>query len=70
VASAPAVFQKMMETTFQGMPHILCYLDDILVTFCIEDEYFKNLDEVLCQLQEHGVRFKRNVVFFNPLLNT
>jgi hypothetical protein len=32
VASAPAIFQKLMDTVLQGIPHVICYLDDILVT--------------------------------------
>ena len=58
VVSAPAVFQKTMETILQGMPRVICYLDDILVTGRTEAEHAKNLDEVLHQLQEHGVRLK------------
>ena len=59
VASAPAVFQKTMETILQGMPHVICYLDDILVTGCTEAEHASNLEEVLSRLQAHGVRLKR-----------
>ena len=32
IASAPAVFQKTMGTILQGIPNVLCYLDDILIT--------------------------------------
>ena len=59
VASAPAVFQKTMETILQGMPHVICYLDDILITGCTEAEHANNLEEVLSRLQAHGVRLKR-----------
>ena len=64
VASAPAVFQKTMETILQGMPQVICYLDDILITGRTEAEHAKNLEEVLCRLQEHGVRLKREMLFF------
>ena len=64
VASAPAVFQKTMETILQGMPQVICYLDDILVTGRTESEHTKNLEEVLCRLQEHGVRLKREKCCF------
>ena len=32
VASAPAVFQKLMENVLSGLPNVVSYLDDILVT--------------------------------------
>ena len=32
VASAPALFQRAMDTLLQGIPNALCYIDDILVT--------------------------------------
>ena len=32
VASAPAIFQKFMDSTLQGIPNVTCYIDDILVT--------------------------------------
>ena len=30
VASAPAIFQRVMDTVLQGLPKVICYLDDIL----------------------------------------
>ena len=32
IASAPAIFQKTMDTILQGLPNVFCYIDDILVT--------------------------------------
>ena len=32
IASAPAVFQRTMDTILQGIPNVLCYLDNILIT--------------------------------------
>ena len=32
VASAPAVFQRAMDTILQGIPNVICYIDDILVS--------------------------------------
>ena len=46
VASAPAVFQRAMDTILQGAPGDICYLDDILVTGKDESEHFRNLEEV------------------------
>ena len=39
IASAPAVFQRTMDTILQGVPNVLCYLNDILVTGLSEAEH-------------------------------
>ena len=32
VASAPAIFQRTIESLLQGMKHVVAYIDDILIT--------------------------------------
>ena len=64
VASAPAIFQRTMDTILQGIPHVLCYLDDLLITGTTEDEHLQNLDEVLRRLQHHGITVKRSKCHF------
>ena len=59
VASAPAVFQRTMDTVLQGIPQVICYIDDILVTGKTEAEHLYNLEEVLKRLWEHGVCLKK-----------
>ena len=59
VASAPAVFQRAMDTILRGIPQVICYLDDILVTGRNVSEHNDHLAEVLKWLQEHGVRLKK-----------
>ena len=56
VASAPAVFQRAMDSILQGIPHVICYLDDILITGRSEAEHVSNLEAVLERLQEYGMR--------------
>ena len=58
VASAPALFQKTMDTLLQGIPNTLCYLDDILITGKSDAEHLQNLEEVLKRLQNNGLRVK------------
>ena len=64
VASAPAVFQKAMDGILQGIPHCICYLDDILVIGRSDAEHLQNLEKVLQHLQEQGVRLKEKCSFF------
>ena len=60
VASAPAVFQQAMDTVLQGIPYVVCYIDDILVTGTSEADYLEHLEEVLRRLQENGLRLQLN----------
>ena len=39
VSPAPAVFQKAMDAILQGLPQVICYLDDILVTGSTPEEH-------------------------------
>ena len=59
VASAPTIFQKVMDTILQGIPGVICYPDDILVTGSKEAEHLHRLAEVLERLERHGVHVKR-----------
>ena len=64
IASAPAIFQKVMDTILQGVQGAMCYIDDILVTESTEEEHLRNLEEVLQRLKKHGIRMKRNKCSF------
>ena len=41
VSSAPAIFQRAMDSILQGLPHVICYWDDILVTGVTETSIWK-----------------------------
>ena len=48
-----------MDTILQGIPNVICYIDDILVTTGPDDmTHLQNLQEVLRRLGKHGVRLK------------
>ena len=44
-----------MDTILQWLEHVICYLDDILITRMTEEEHLQKLDKVLGWLKEHGV---------------
>ena len=48
------MFQKLMDTVLQGIPGVICYIDDILIK-----SSFKKLNEVLNRLKIHGFRLKK-----------
>ena len=59
IASAPALFQRTIDTILQGIPHVVCYLDDILITGEDDAEHLRNLEEVFRRLEHHGLHLKK-----------
>jgi len=47
VGAAPAIFQHAMDTLLQGIPNVICYIDDLLVTGHTDEEHLQNLEKVL-----------------------
>ena len=60
--SSAAIFQKTMDVILQGIPHTICYIDDILITGANDQEHLANFEEVLRRLQFHGITLKQDKV--------
>ena len=58
ISSAPAIFQRTMENILQGKPHVVVYLDDIILTGATKAQHLETLDMVLGRLEEAGLRLK------------
>lgn len=58
VASATAIFQSKIEQVLQGIPMVVCRVDDILVSGKTDQEHLANLGEVLSRLENAGLRLK------------
>ena len=67
VASAPAVFQHLMEQILQGLPGVACYLDDVLITGRNDQDHLKHLEAVLHCLHDRGLRLKKSKCAFMQL---
>ena len=52
LASAPSLFQQIVEGLFKDMPEVLVYPDDIVIMSMNRDEHMKLLDVVLQRLSE------------------
>ena len=59
IASAPGIFQRVIDSLLQGIPGVVAYLDDILVTGTSDTEHLESLKEVLKRLSEAGLRLNR-----------
>ncbi|KRY56479.1 Uncharacterized protein T03_3767, partial [Trichinella britovi] len=64
VASAPAIFQKVMNTMLAGIPNVAGYLDDIILTGATDDEHRRTLKLVLGRLKEFGLRIRKEKCIF------
>ena len=58
VSSASAIFQSKIEQVLQGIPMIVCRVDDILISGENDQEHLDHLDEVLTRLESTGLRLK------------
>ena len=52
------MFPKLMDTVLQGIPGVICYIDDLLVSSKDEPAHLETLKKVF-QLDKHGFRLKR-----------
>ena len=60
VASAPGIFQKTMEKLLHGIPGVVVYIDDILISSPTTDEHLTSLEEVLMRLHSSNLRAKKS----------
>ena len=59
ISSAPGIFQRVVESLLQGIPGVVSYIDDILITGRTEAEHLAALDEVLSRLEQGGLRARK-----------
>ena len=58
IASAPALFQKLMDSVLMGIPDVICYLNDILIGSKDGMSHLKIFEEVLTRLENRGFCMK------------
>ena len=63
IASTPGIFQRVMDSLLQGIPGVVVYLDDILVTGPSDREHLVSLKEVFTQLEKAGLRLNKKCQF-------
>ena len=60
ISSAPGIFQRVMESLLQGIPGVVVYIDDILLTGSSQEEHLKALEKVLDCLEKAGLRIRKD----------
>lgn len=56
-----------MESLLSGIPGVVVYIDDVLVTGKTQEEHLKALDEALGRMREAGLRLRKDkCVFLAP----
>ena len=53
-----------MDNILQGLPGVICYLDDVLITGKTDEEHLANIEAVFARLEEYGIRLKLNKCAF------
>ena len=64
VSSASAIFQAIMDKILSGLPHVVCRIDDILITAPDDSSHFETLQEVFCRLREHNITLRKDKCIF------
>ena len=64
IASAPALFQRTIESLLQGLTSVCVYMNNILVTGKDIKEHLHNLGGVMRRLEEAGMKVKHEKCLF------
>ncbi|XP_046362411.2 uncharacterized protein K02A2.6-like [Haliotis rufescens] len=67
VASAPALFQNVMDQVLQGLPATGDFIDDLYVTGKDDSKHLKHIDNVFERLDSYGIKLnKSKCTFLQP----
>ncbi|XP_062614634.1 uncharacterized protein K02A2.6-like [Saccostrea cucullata] len=58
VSSASAIFQSVMDQVLLGLDHVVCRIDDILITAADDTTHLNTLREVFRRLRKHNIKLK------------
>ena len=70
ISSAPEVYQRRMQHILEGLPGVLCLIDDVLIFAQDQKEHDIRLANVLKRLQDAGVTLNSEKVSIQQTLDT
>jgi hypothetical protein len=65
ISCAPEMYNKIIHQALSGLPGVNSIYDDIVVHGKFEEEHNRNLEELLCRLQEKGLTLNIDNCQFN-----
>ena len=65
VSSSPAIFQKTLGTLLKGIPRVVVYIDDILISGKTQAEHDQSVRMVLQRLDEVGLKVRKDKCEWN-----
>ena len=64
ISAAPSILLRVMDNILQGIPGVMVYLDDILITGPTVSEHLQSLETVLDSLAKADLHIKKNKLIF------
>ena len=64
ISLAPGIFQRTMDNLVQGIPGVVVYIDNVLITGPTNEEHLKSLEEVLKRMKEAGLKLRQDKCSF------
>ena len=60
ISSSPGTFQEVMDSTFQSVPNVAVYFDNLYITGKDDDEHLDTLNKLIDIIQETVLKINKN----------
>ena len=63
ISSAPEIFQRTMNKILEGVPGVICHMDDVLIHGTTREEHDQRVDEVMERIKRSGLTLNNKCEF-------
>ena len=63
ISSAPEIFQRTMNKILEGVPGVICHMDDVLIHGTTREEHDQRVDEVMERIKRSGMTLNNKCEF-------